>query len=110
MCTANNGTLTDKMNLYSSNKGTVGKINTIANPAGAATHKYLPLDEKVNDYLEPPEAPPPPPELQEGKDPDMTAITKARKNYYKANTGTLLTGPSGVTRSQQAFGATLLGG
>lgn len=110
MCTAN---AADKMNLYSDSAGTRGKFNRIANPAGYATHKFgvgKTGDAQVNDYLAPPEMPAPPPEMQEGKEADMTAITKARKNFYKGNTGTLLTSPSGVSLAQQNSGATLLGG
>lgn len=111
MCTVTNssGTLSDKLNLYSSNNP-MGKFNSVANPAGYATHKYSGLDQAADKNLEPPPAPPPPPDVQDGKDPDMGALTRARKAYYKNNTSTLLTGPSGVGRAQQAFGSTLLGG
>lgn len=50
------------------------------------------------------------PDAQESKSPDINQLNRNRKNYNKDKSGTLLTSPSGVERTQQAFGATLLGG
>jgi len=51
-----------------------------------------------------------PPDMQEAKAPDSTLLTRNRKAYGKNAGGTLLTGPSGVSRVSTAFGSTLLGG
>lgn len=59
-----------------------------------------------------PEMPTPntPPELQESKTPDRD-LTRNRKAFNDLNSGTLLTGPSGVSKNALTVGkTTLLGG
>jgi hypothetical protein len=73
------------------------------NDKGEARHRALGVHQGID-------MPPPPPELQDGKTPDMAALTKQRKAFAKVNGGTLLTSPSGVSITQQNLGSTLLGG
>lgn len=52
-----------------------------------------------------------PPPVQESKDPDLTALARARKKNSTIAGGTLLTSPAGVASGSLNTGApTLLGG
>lgn len=108
MCTANAGSgAIGRLNPFSRPLGstTLGKINSTLDPAGAY------ISNKAQEALFPaPVAVAPPPGVQDSKDPDLTLLTKARKDSQRAGPSTLLTGSSGVARGSQTFGSTLLGG
>ena len=47
--------------------------------------------------------------MQDAKQPDFTAMQKAKKQNATMGGGTLLTGPSGVSTTQNTGATTLLG-
>lgn len=85
--------------------GQGAKINKTLDPIGYQANQGL-------DEMRYPTMPQPvtPPELQEGKTPDRD-LGRNRKAFNDLNSGTLLTGPSGISKNALTVGkTTLLGG